>query len=267
MKGTLVALLGLALTQLANAHYIFGRLILDGKKTQTWEYVREITPRGQVYDEEIAWVHPLTDPDSLDVRCGRNASTSSHPVKTATIHAGDRIGFAAGERTIQEADAASMYHPGFASAWLSKAPNDDLDAYTGDGDWVKIMTVTGQEEQSHDWTSPEWAPKYDMFKSPWGTYLADSWNFTIPATTPPGKYLLRFEHIFPNAVDAQFYVNCAHVEVLNDGAVGTPGPLVNIPGVYKRGQSDVYFSVYDYLLSHNLDVSGFVPPAPVVWRG
>jgi hypothetical protein len=30
---------------------------------------------------------------------------------------------------------------------------------------------------------------------------------------------------------------------------------------------DVYFSTYDYVLSHNLDVSGFVPPAPVVWQG
>jgi hypothetical protein len=97
--------------------------------------------------------------------------------------------------------------------------------------------------------------------------LADrlQWNFTIPATTPAGLYLLRWEHIFPNAYDAQFYVNCAHVEVVNDGAASTPGPTVKIPGLYTRGQKDVYFSSYDYGVPRNLD--GFVPPKPEVWSG
>ena len=68
-------------------------------------------------------------------------------------------------------------------------------------------------------------------------HYINQYNFTIPKTTPPGHYLLRFEHVFPNQVDAQFYMNCAHVEILNsDGDVGTPGPLVKIPSVYERGQ-------------------------------
>jgi hypothetical protein len=73
--------------------------------------------------------------------------------------------------------------------------------------------------------------------------LADlkKYNFTIPASTPPGSYLLRFEHIFPNEVDAQYYVNCAHVEIVSSGEdEGTPGPLVKIPGVYTRGQPGTY---------------------------
>lgn len=151
-----------------------------------------------------------------------------------------------------------MYHPGFASAWLSPSPVDDLNEYQGDGDWFKILSVTGRTEQSIDFTDPAWAPYYDYFKSVWGTFLLNSvsislsgwplvadmlnsqYNFTIPATTPPGKYLLRFEHIFPNVVDAQWYPNCAHIEVVNGGSVGTPGPLVQIPGVYERGQSGMF---------------------------
>jgi hypothetical protein len=67
-----------------------------------------------------------------------------------------------------------MYHPGFASAWLSKSPTDDLEAYTGDGDWFKILSVTGRTEQSIDWSDPEWAPYYEPFKAVWGTYRVDS---------------------------------------------------------------------------------------------
>jgi hypothetical protein len=134
-----------------------------------------------------------------------------------------------------------MYHPGFASAWLSKSPTDDLTAYMGDGDWFKILTVTGRTEQSLDYNLPENAQFYDYFKSVWGTFRLDSYNFTIPASTPPGSYLLRFEHIFPNEVDAQFYVNCAHVEIVSSGEdEGTPEPLVQIPGVYTRGQPGTY---------------------------
>lgn len=67
-----------------------------------------------------------------------------------------------------------MYHPGFASAWLSRVPDGDLEASKGDGDWYKIFSLVQPSEQSHDWSSPEWAPSKDMFKSLWGTYLLDS---------------------------------------------------------------------------------------------
>ncbi|CAH0002245.1 unnamed protein product [Clonostachys byssicola] len=245
----------------ANAHYLFGRLILDGQWTKTWEYVREISPEPSLTGD-IALVAPNTNPDSLDLRCGRNASLPISSVKTAVINAGSTVGFATGEPALSS-ERPTMYHPGFASAWLSKSTTDDLESYAGDGDWFKILSVTGRTEQSLDYSDPESAPYYDVFKSVWGTYRVGSWNFTIPATTPSGKYLLRFEHIFPNQVDAQFYVNCAHVEIVNDGSSGSPGPTVKIPGVYERGQSDVYFSAYDL----NFNITTFVPPAPIVWEG
>lgn len=67
-----------------------------------------------------------------------------------------------------------MYHPGFASAWLSKSPTDDLMSYIGDGDWFKIMVVTGRTEQSLDYSHPDIAIGYDPLKIVWGTYRADS---------------------------------------------------------------------------------------------
>ena len=67
-----------------------------------------------------------------------------------------------------------MYHPGFASAWLSKAPTDDLESYTGDGDWFKILVVVKPTEQSFDYSDPANAHLYDNFKSLWGTWRANS---------------------------------------------------------------------------------------------
>ncbi|KAI9150071.1 hypothetical protein HJFPF1_09825 [Paramyrothecium foliicola] len=246
---------------------LFGRLIHNGQWTETWEYVREVSPAaGQ--DESTALVAPNTVIESPDLRCGRNASNAWSQPKTATIRAGDTVGFAAGEPQLAGLPQPWMYHPGFASAWLSKAPNDDLDSYTGDGDWFKILNVVNRTEQSVDFTDPYYKPHSDPLRYPWGTFLASSWNFTIPSTTPAGKYLLRWEHIFPNPEDSQFFVNCAHVEILNDGDnIGTPGPLVKIPGVYQRGQKDVYFSSYSLVLGNGMTLGKFSPPKPEVWSG
>jgi hypothetical protein len=74
---------------------------------------------------------------------------------------------------VQGSDSGRMYHPGFASAWLSKSPTDDLNGYIGDGDWFKILSVTGRTEQSLNWTGDN-ARLYDQFKAIWGTYQAQS---------------------------------------------------------------------------------------------
>lgn len=59
-------------------------------------------------------------------------------------------------------------------------------------------------------------------------------NFTIPATTPPGKYLARVEHFFIQSIynTTQQYINCAHMEIIGPGG-GTPGPTVKFPGAYS----------------------------------
>jgi len=44
-------------------------------------------------------------------------------------------------------------------------------------------------------------------------------RFTIPMTTPPGKYLLRIEHFQPHQSlnKTQWYVNCAQIDVIGPG--------------------------------------------------
>ena len=65
----------------------------------------------------------------------------------------------------------------------------------------------------------------------------DGWqfNFTIPLTTPPGKYLLRIENIFPEDHPGyrQFYINCALVNIIGPGG-GVPKGFARFPGTYKE---------------------------------
>lgn len=84
---------------------------------------------------------------------------------------------------------------------MSKAPDDDLENYHGDGDWFKIAY---------------WGPSSDTV---WSSYDQKYLNFSIPKTTPPGKYLLRMEQFWPlkPASSIQWYVNCAQVNVVGPG--------------------------------------------------
>ncbi|KAF2257601.1 hypothetical protein CC78DRAFT_549787 [Lojkania enalia] len=251
-----------------SAHYVFGRFIFNNTITKTWEYVRPVDGyQGKTNDDNIVW--PNQDPLSEDIRCGRNASATGKVLgKTAKINAGDKVGFAVGDpkmtfgSPVWQSLPPHVLHPGPGSVWLSKAPTDDLDAYKGDGDWFKILQVVGEEAQSPGKLLNTMAG--DEIDLVWGMYQAQSWNFTIPRTTPPGKYLLRMEHFYsrsPNEV--QFYTNCAQVEIMGPGG-GTPGPLVKIPGVYKVGQKEVYAATNSGLTGN---FSTYLPPAPSVWRG
>lgn len=75
-----------------------------------------------------------------NMTCGRIAFESMERTEIADVVAGEEIGF----RTMSNAEVnysgsyGFFYHPGPGQVWLSRAPNDDLKAYRGDGDWFKI---------------------------------------------------------------------------------------------------------------------------------
>jgi hypothetical protein len=50
-------------------------------------------------------------------------------------------------------------------------------------------------------------------------------------------------HNAANANGAQFFVNCAQVNVTGGGS-GTPGPLVSIPGLYSAEDPGIHFNNY-----------------------
>ena len=61
-------------------------------------FLREITPKSDptTTDPELLLAYPNTDPTSKDLICGRNASIPRPGTKTATVYAGDKVGFFVG---------------------------------------------------------------------------------------------------------------------------------------------------------------------------
>lgn len=49
---------------------------------------------GSATHFDYDYIIPVVDPSSLDLRCGRNASTAWSRPKTAVVRAGDAVGFA-----------------------------------------------------------------------------------------------------------------------------------------------------------------------------
>lgn len=224
--------------------------MFNNTATEQWEYVRNITAGEAadspgVYDQYM----PYYDLSSPNLRCGRGAATSGPGTKTATILAGSEVGFIIGRSADEPLEPYIIYHNGPGFAYLSKSAGEDLDRYEGDGDWFKIYYA---------------GPKNDTY---WSTRDQTGFNFSIPASTPPGKYLLRVEHLYvrPAWNTTQFYVACAQVEIVG-GGTGVPGPLMKFPGAYKEEDEGIMVKqeMYDWPLQGLL---GYKPPGPPVWTG
>ena len=79
---------------------------------------------------------PQMDVHSPNITCGRLAFDSAAKTETADVLAGSEVGF----RVSWDGNGkyGRFYHPGPGQIYLSKAPNNELETYRGDGDWFKI---------------------------------------------------------------------------------------------------------------------------------
>lgn len=170
---------------------------------------------------------PILDSADPNITCGRNAFDSAPVTETADVLAGSEVGFRVSVDGTDNRGANHgpenpfwepfIWHPGPTMVYLSRAPDDDLQAYRGEGDWFKIAYG---------------GPRNN---SAWSTVLETEYNFTIPKTTPPGKYLMRIEHFMPTDFVPsyqQWYVNCAFVNIIGPGG-GVPRGFAKFPGTYK----------------------------------
>ncbi|KAG9043003.1 hypothetical protein FS842_001939, partial [Serendipita sp. 407] len=199
------------LLPLVTAHYRFTSLILDGKTTSDWQYVRPSNNTN----------YPIEDVTSINIRCNAGAA-SGVGIQTATVTAGDTIGFALD---------IPIFHKGTLNVYMSKVQN----ATTADGStgWFKIHHVPPVTDGGTSIT--------------WPTLGATRFYFPIPASIASGQYLLRIEHIALHlAVQlkaAQFFLSCAQLNVLGGGK--TAPSLVNFPGEYKATDPGILINIYD----------------------
>lgn len=257
----LLALWGL---QQAAAHNVYSRLLVNKTDTGNWTYVREVR-RHHYYENDaptslFGLLVPQQDPHSENITCGRAAFLSAAKTGIADVIAGEEIGIrvatlddllmGGGQNLYYD----KFYHEGPALVYLSRAPNDDVRAYRGDGDWFKIAYAG--PKNNHAWILPG------------GT----EYNFTIPLTTPPGQYLLRFEFIMPNDMieQPQFYVNCAQLNIIGSGG-GTPTQFAKFPGTYQYTDPGIHIPrdqlVRGYYPDEEMRLDQYQPPGPPVWTG
>lgn len=133
---------------------------------------------------------------------------------------------------------------------MSRAPNDNVKAYDGSGNWFKIK----QEGVCNTGA--------DFTKNAWCTYGKNYMTATIPKSVPNGEYLLRFEHIGvhrSHVNQPEHYVSCVQVKVQGGGS-GSPGPVVKFPGAYKATDAYAKFNIYG-------GQKAFPFPGPAVYSG
>jgi hypothetical protein len=230
MKSLLAAAV---LAALVDAHYIFNILIVNGKTIGgEYAYVRRNSNSYNPAFPDIV----TTD----ELRCNKGAKAGN--TATYEVNAGDKIGIKVFNREVIE-------HPGPGMIYMSKAPSSVKD-YDGSGEWFKVYEtgLCGSNPGSD---------------GQWCSYNKDKLEFTIPPKTPPGEYLVRVEHIGLHEAfkdRAQFYIECLQLKINGPGG-GTPGPLVQIPGIYKADDPGIK---YDKWASKP---KPYVMPGPAVWDG
>jgi len=72
-----------------------------------------------------------------------------------------------------------------------------------------------------------------------------SWTTTIPSTVPSGNYLIRFETIALHSLPAQFYPECAQIQITGGGTLApTSAELVTFPGAYTNTDPGLTVDIY-----------------------
>ncbi|KAL2122257.1 hypothetical protein VTJ04DRAFT_2712 [Mycothermus thermophilus] len=217
----------------ADAHYIFNILYVNGQRMGgEYTYVRRNSNSYFPVFPDIL--------NSNDMRCNVGARPGN--TQTATVRAGDRIGFKVFNNEVIE-------HPGPGFIYMSKAPGS-VNNYDGSGDWFKVYETglcRGGGNVDTNWCS----------------YYKDRLEFTIPPKTPPGEYLVRIEHIGlheGHVNRAQFYITCAQLKIEGPGG-GNPNPLVKIPGIYRANDPGIAYNKWTN------NPAPYIMPGPKVWDG
>ncbi|KAL2205179.1 fungal cellulose binding domain-containing protein [Sarocladium strictum] len=238
----------LAVAEVTSAHYFFENVMLNGSPQSSMKYIRRFT-RQTWYNPIKFSSNPAADIrdgsyiDGPDARCNQGAASNAGSTEVLSIAAGSEL-------RVRLNGAGNFQHPGPGLVYMSRAPGDNVKGYAGDGDWFKIYQE-GVCNQGGDFTNSAWCSHNK-------NWLAAK----IPADTPAGEYLVRFEHIGvhrSHVSQPEHYVSCVQVKVTGGGS-GSPGPMVKFPGAYKNNDPYATMSVYN-------GIKPFTFPGPAVWSG
>ena len=204
---------------------------------------------------------------SPQMKCG-TMGVPSTSVSPLPVSAGDTMTAQfLHDRGIAYDQAMNANHHGYCSVYLAPL------ASQGEGNvWTKIFQgglIPNVTPTAQKWGSPALTDS-EQWVGWWCTdqlRLNDGkMPFTLPATLPDGKYILRAEMLttllegtLPNT--AQAYLGCSVIQVGNGDGNTLPG-AVALPEAYQ-GAPWIYYSLFREYINNNIPG----PPGPPVWDG
>ncbi|KAF1941249.1 hypothetical protein EJ02DRAFT_444920 [Clathrospora elynae] len=175
---------------------------------------------------------PIQDVTSSSIVCNGDPNPTSKTNTVITVQAGSTATLTWRHTLTSGADdVIDASHKGPVMAYLKKVEDAKTDSGVGGG-WFKIA------EDAFD-------------GSAWGVdrLIANKGvqSITLPKCIAPGQYLLRGELIALHAASspngAQFYMECAQINVVGGSADKTPAS-VSFPGAYKADDKGILYNLY-----------------------
>jgi lytic cellulose monooxygenase (C1-hydroxylating) len=179
----------------------------------TFSFMPYNSPNGQnTIQREWSTFNPIEEPQNSAIICNKPGTPAQ---RSATVPAGSQI----------KAHWNQYSHNvGPLIIWMAECPGSCKKWNAQNGRWFKI------DEQG--------LLSGTVGKGNWGSgsMIAKNltWTIRIPKSLKAGNYLLRTETIAMHSTVAQFYPNCAELNVTGTGS-SSPGAqyIARIPGVYS----------------------------------
>jgi cellulase len=178
---------------------------------------------------------PITDVTTDDIVCNGGPNPTTPTSTVIDVQAGSEVTLTWRHTlTSGPEDVIDSSHKGPVMAYMKKVSDAKSDSGIGAG-WFKISS------ESYDAGTQKWG--VDNLIANGGVQTV-----TIPKCIAPGQYLLRGElialHSASSPNGAQFYMECAQINVLGGEASKTPSDTVSLPGAYKQDEPGILFNLY-----------------------
>ncbi|KAF2877165.1 glycosyl hydrolase family 61-domain-containing protein [Massariosphaeria phaeospora] len=175
---------------------------------------------------------PITEVTSNDIVCNGGPNPTQKTNTVITVQAGSKAALTWRHTLTSGPDnIIDASHKGPVMAYMKKVSDAKTDSGVGGG-WFKIF--------SDAFDGSKWG--VDRLIASKGVQTV-----TIPACIAPGQYLLRGElialHSAGSSKGAQFYMECAQLNVVGGSASATP-PSVSLPGAYKADDAGILYNLY-----------------------
>ncbi|KAI9052024.1 hypothetical protein LZ554_004278 [Drepanopeziza brunnea f. sp. 'monogermtubi'] len=185
---------------------------------------------------------PITDVLSNDIACNGGPNPTMSSSNIINVKAGETVKAIWRHTLTSDAtDVIDASHKGPVMAYMKKVADATADVGYGDG-WFKIS------EAGLNIATGVWAVT-DLIAA------GGVQSIPIPACLPNGQYLLRGElialHSAGSTAGAQFYMECAQINVTGGTATGTPA-TVSLPGAYSPTDPGILINIYQTLTGYTI---------------